>query len=484
MRKNISYLPAWLAMLFGAVVNATLFIDPLDETLWSLVVYVVMSLVTYWLLQKIFFWRHRNQAGADWSAAFILFTSTLTGLVSEGLLFKPGFDLPRGGIICYLIALALAFGILFYISTPALSKALKYFLIIGCVSTISVKIHGFCRSWRQITPLEDVVLTPTGPVTAKPDIYFVLMDEYSGNPALQQYWHYDNSSWHQQLARLDLQPVDNARSHINSTLYEMACLFNLTGFRQLDYAFRYGNFGLFFHRYVRTNKLFTFLREQGYTLELDSLLAADDPLFFSPVHTNKFNHHLSSILGRCLQTKLLYTMIYNRKLADQTRAALTVYDRVRLSDLVRTLEKKIDLAPSFTYLHLMFTHTPYRYASDGSTSPDATYLSQIAYNNTLTLDFARQLIGKYQQANKPLVLILMSDHGSRGNAAPDEDQSIQMLVYDSSDKLNHLEENLDGVNLFRMLLAAHFNVPLPKQEYPGFTYIANPVRQPAASPAD
>ncbi|MDR1305427.1 MAG: hypothetical protein LBK76_09425 [Verrucomicrobiales bacterium] len=482
MFKNISYLPAWLAMLFGAVVNATLFIDPLDETLWSLVVYAVMSLMTYWLLQKIFFWRHRNQANADWSAAFILFACTLAGLVSEGLLFKIATDLPRGGIICYLAALTLAFGILFCISTPALAKTLKYFLIIGCLTTTSVKIHGFCRSWRQVIPLEDVVLTPTGPVTAKSDIYFVLMDEYSGNPALQQYWHYDNFPWHQQLASLGFQSVTHARSHINFTPGEMASVFNLTGFH--DHVFRHGNYGLFFRRYIRSNKLFDFLRGQGYTLELDSLLIDDDPLYFSPIRMDKFKYHLSSILGRCLLPKMLYSLIYNRKQASRHLEAQAAYDQARLSDLDRILERKTDPVPSFTYLHLMFTHAPYRFASDGTISPDATYLSQIAYNNTLILDFSRQIIGKYQRDNRPLVLILMSDHGSRANAAPDEDQSIQMLVYDSSGKLNHLEENLDGVNLFRMLLAAHFNVPLPKQEYPGFTYIANPVRQPATSPAD
>jgi hypothetical protein len=65
----------------------------------------------------------------------------------------------------------------------------------------------------------------------------------------------------------------------------------------------------------------------------------------------------------------------------------------------------------------------------------------------------------------------MSDHGSRANASPEEDQSIQMLVYDSSGKMNRLDQDLDGVNLFRILLRTHFNVPLPKQEYPGFTYI-------------
>jgi len=471
MRREISYLPAWLAMLFGAEINATLFIHPVSQTLWSLVAYVVICLATYWLLQKIYFRRHNNRQAADWRASFILFATTLAGQSSEGVLFNLGTGLAREGVILYLLALSAAFVLLWLFSSQTITKSLKYFLLIGCVTTAVMKINGFCKSWLQMTPVENVSLVPASPVAAKPDIYFVLMDEYSGNPALRQYWHYDNSPYHRKLQELGFQPIEHARSHINSTLYEMTCIFNLTAFHHLDYSLRYGNHGFFFNRYFVPNKFFEFLQAQGYALNIDSLFADDDPLFFSPVHTNKFNYHLSSVLGRCLQTKILYNLFYNTELKDSTLESLKGYDHDRLSDLSQILYRRIESTPSFTYVHLLVTHHPYRFAANGTISPNATYLSQIEYNNRLTADFSRQLIDKYKKAHRPLVLILMSDHGSRANASPEEDQSIQMLVYDSSGKMNRLDQDLDGVNLFRILLRTHFNVPLPKQEYPGFTYI-------------
>ncbi len=99
---------------------------------------------------------------------------------------------------------------------------------------------------------------------AKPDIYFIIADEYAGNKALQEIFRFDNSAFEEALKRRGFHIVKNSVSNYNYTPYSVASILSMNYINGItaksnDLKNRNVSYGL-----ISDNNLIQILKQQGY----------------------------------------------------------------------------------------------------------------------------------------------------------------------------------------------------------------------------
>jgi hypothetical protein len=96
----------------------------------------------------------------------------------------------------------------------------------------------------------------------KPDIYFIVADEYAGDQELKEIFHFDNSKFLDRLRQLGFKVLKNTTSNYNFTPYSIASTLNMKYLSLRDSLMT--NNGLLPYDYINRNKLVPFLNATGY----------------------------------------------------------------------------------------------------------------------------------------------------------------------------------------------------------------------------
>ena len=116
--------------------------------------------------------------------------------------------------------------------------------------------------------------------------------------------------------------------------------------------------------------------------------------------------------------------------------------------------------PQFLYSHWLISHPIYRYDSTGRRTPSNDYIQQVKYQNNQLYKYLNLTIKRYHSLNKPLVILIHSDHGSRENGKPEEDSNIQMMLYDNTGKIKRIPDGSNPMNMMREILSTHLDLKL------------------------
>src|ERR1044072_1951722 len=84
----------------------------------------------------------------------------------------------------------------------------------------------FARSRRSQNNLSMMNLLPCDSCN-RPDIFFIVLDEYSGNTALNQLFHFDNSDFKKQLEQRGFYVAKESLSNYNYTPFSVASILNM-----------------------------------------------------------------------------------------------------------------------------------------------------------------------------------------------------------------------------------------------------------------
>ncbi len=303
-----------------------------------------------------------------------------------------------------------------------------------------------------------------------PDIYYFILDGYTGNMALKKYWNFDNSDFTGSLRALNFKVADSARGNIAATIGALSFVFNLSVFNNPQ-LYEY-NMDLVTIKYIRNNTLFEVLRKNGYSIEGNSLFFDKKPYFFSQGEMHPNATWFSNFITRHLLFRVIFKGV-NILLKDTYTDNSWFYGYDKRTDVL--IKKQIREAgarsPGFYFNHLMITHPPYFYTHDGKplgtdeqTKSTHHYLDQVKYTNSLCLGYFTALVNKYRELDKPLVIIAQSDHGSKELKLVEEDSQIQLMIYDSRNRVEITPQE-DGINLMRKVLNKHLGYMLPEQPY-------------------
>jgi len=308
--------------------------------------------------------------------------------------------------------------------------------------------------------IEDQVL----PNNVSPDIYHIILDEYTSSQVLQEDFQYDNSDFIEHLINSNFFVPSNPISNYPATepfLYSTLNMqyLNNTNLEKYD--------RLETDRIINDNFVMKFLKQQGYKIivpysgygEPDKFLESDE----NPCSDVIF------LKSRFL-TVLSRTTIINYFIEKQIENELRYIQLCTLSEL-SDIGKKYDV-PVYALSHLLIPHAPYLFDKDGNAvTPQSNklkgiqgwnnpngYLNEIQFINKKIESVTTEILS---QSNNS-VIIIQGDTGSSILNNPDIDDyikkrlSILFAIHLPNGDKKIFPDTTTSANIYRVIFNNYF----------------------------
>lgn len=310
---------------------------------------------------------------------------------------------------------------------------------------------------------------------SKPDIYFILADEYAGNKALFDKFNFDNSAFTQALSERGFHTLPASYSNYNYTPFSVASILNMN-YLNLQGKERAKPDLTYSYEVIRDNQLLPFLLEHGYQFYNHSIFDFTG----QPARTregflaSKTRLITSQTLLSRLDRDIRFNLVTRWKSKKHERIVIYAYKKNN-EHLYKQTWKLAELKsnqPRFVYTHIETPHFPYYFDKDGNERPydslgdgsqvdKKAYIGYLQYGNKKLLE----LVDHIKSASaKPPIIIIMGDHGFRHFTEQMENQYYFLnhcSVYFPSQNYSGLSDSLTGVNFFRAVLNSQFSQRLP-----------------------
>ncbi len=312
----------------------------------------------------------------------------------------------------------------------------------------------------------------------KPDIYFIIFDEYGSSRFLKERFGYVNDLDSFLLSR-QFALQENSIGNYNFTSFSMASILNMDYLHianRPDKIERYDFLNC--NPQIEKNQVIKFLGMNGYTIVNLSIF----DLAGSP---SIVQQSLLPVKTRMITEGTLFARVYrdfewyffsNKLLAKLFRKApytflvhrannATFYKELIQQSTIKTKE------PRFIYTHFVMPHFPHFFDHYGNQKSDSTLLREAMYPNPATyVDYVRYVNGKIRElvdtiqknTNSSAAIILLGDHGYREK----NDTSINVFrnlnaTYFPNKNYSQFYSNMSNVNYFRITFNSLFNQHIP-----------------------
>lgn len=313
---------------------------------------------------------------------------------------------------------------------------------------------------------------------SKPDIFLIVMDEYSGFRALNEYYLFENRLFTKQLQNRNFFVAKNPNSNYDGTFISTLSLLGmgyLVNLKNDDSGG--GNTFAKTAKQIEKNQLTAFLKLNGYSILNNTFFrignAKSKPVFFLPFEERIA---MSKTFGSFLLSDLLIRVPSNKFqfLANTFYAKIFSYNNDIITQTYQSIEDTTESL--FVYSHLFMPHSPYLREKDGRVRSFSkavnelktrkygdSYVNYLEYCNGVVIGMVDSIL----KQKKNVIIILLSDHGNRvvaGKKKKELDFNNFLSVYASDGNYSGLSDTTCTVNLFRILLNSHFNQNLPLLE--------------------
>ncbi|HUR09839.1 MAG TPA: sulfatase-like hydrolase/transferase [Flavitalea sp.] len=311
----------------------------------------------------------------------------------------------------------------------------------------------------------------------RPDIFLIILDEYSGTRVLNNYFHYNNAPFEEFLSSKGFYVVANPSSNYSATPFSMAATFDM------DYL-SWDKKGDEMQGYARAAKtipqspVVQILKKQGYAFYNYSIFdLADQPSVF---HAGFLPLKLNLITFKTIPNRVRRDFFWRVQVRNKGTEALLAwlsgsirYGNEKMISLTKQASASKTDQPKFIYTHLIMPHAPYVFDSAGKknvvdySSPEISeikkqqgYLQYLQYTTGRAKELVQEIL---INTNGEAVIIIMSDHGYRDrqtmNGCIDLNNNFQ-AVYLPSHQYKYYYNSISSVNQFRVLFnslfATHF----------------------------
>ncbi len=310
---------------------------------------------------------------------------------------------------------------------------------------------------------------------SKPDIYFILADEYAGNTELKDLFQFDDSSFLRQLAARNFHTIPGSFSNYNYTPFALASILNMD-YLALEGKARGKPDLAYCYEKIKNNIVLRFLQSQGYQFYNYSVFdfegqPARTRETFLPAKTRLIT--AQTFLSR-FDRDIRFNLV--TKFKSKSSLKIITYANKKNNEHIDALTKQIagtkTGAPKFVYTHLMMPHYPYYFDRNGIEQPFETLLEGRQTNKQAYIEYLRyankkllELVDHIQKSSTvPPVIILMGDHGFRHftePVAPEYHFLNLAAVHLPGKPYSRFTDSLSGVNLFRVILNSSFGQQLP-----------------------
>lgn len=248
--------------------------------------------------------------------------------------------------------------------------------------------------------------------TARPDIYYIILDCYLREDVLKDHYGYDNGEFIDSFRDMGFHVADRSFSNYPCTYMSLASSLNYEYLHTLRSAVgRKLDTGMLRHL-IADNRINRALRELGYELVFF-------PSGWDVTADSRFADHFMS------QTRANLSQFEQMLMERSMLKIITVGTREQRTRVLRTFEMLAQVPrnekPTFTFAHIVSPHPPYVFDSSGDLPQLASvpekelddeveaklYLGQLEYVTKLAEAAVREILRQSPDA----VIILQSDHG-------------------------------------------------------------------------
>lgn len=309
--------------------------------------------------------------------------------------------------------------------------------------------------------------------TPAPDIYYIILDGYSRDDILMDFYNYDNTTFLDELAELGFYIARCSQSNYAQTQLSLASALNVDfisnlgeGFTE-EYTKRVGMPGLIKHSAVRR-----LLESLGYTtVAFESgyywTQVEDADVYLSPksssasrlATTGGFNGFESLLIKT---SALLIAIDGASALPEFLQLDIDHPDQIHRERILFTLDQLGRLpnmpGPKFVFAHIVSPHKPFVFDSQGEMVEQAKdditgYRDQVAYLNSRMISLLEKIISN---SATPPIIILQSDHGGLDTSV-EERMAILNAYYLPGDGSRNLYESISPINTFRLIFNNYFS---------------------------
>ena len=314
----------------------------------------------------------------------------------------------------------------------------------------------------------------------KPDIYFIVLDEYTSSEALKELWHFDNREITSWLSDKGFLIIPGSKSNYDLTPFSVSATLNMQYIDSSAGRIKYtaGNI-LQAVKSMSHNETFAMLQKEGYAIRFIAPFMNDIEHAGMPREFDDFSG--KQLYAHTLPARIQKDILWNfsswlpGKAAAPERAKNKIQKYAAATKLViqqikQTAGSTSGGRPKFVYAHLMITHSPHLFDSTGKVRSLKqvysgeplfnSYVQQVLYANRVI----REVVDVVRQENrKNTVIIIEGDHGFRD--LPDTMQRYHFpnfsAIYFPDRGYHELYGSMSPVNTFRVVFNHYFRQKLP-----------------------
>ena len=305
----------------------------------------------------------------------------------------------------------------------------------------------------------------------KPDIYFLLFDEYASTISLRENYNCLNDIDTFFINR-GFSVQELSHSNYNFTPFSMSSILNMSyvgGLKNVQSVTvdDYANSGLL----IRDNHVSSFLKAHDYdivNLTLFDLAGNPSPIeqSFLPLKTKLITERttfarLKKDLGWVLMARFPFNIFFKKNHMQN------MHDNEKFLQEVQNISKEDSEKPRFIYGHFIMPHTPFYFDKSGNQKDISTLIKERTFDSKPYCEYLvytnqkmRSLISTIQSNDPGAVIIVMGDHGLRGvvpETYPHHFFQNLNAVYFPDRNYSCLYDSISGVNQFRVVLNKLFN---------------------------
>ena len=461
--------------IFGVLPVLLLFLDNIHEIpIEDIFIPVIISLLIV-IIPWIFLVRFIGERKSAVIISLVIFLVMIFAFLRSELIYHDIVEIRFIATNIILIPIFSLIGIfsIFYIRRKIFSSNISSILNVISITVISLiilQVGIFYMdndlSFQESQKLLDVSIFEASDTIQKPDVYFLLLDAYSGDITLKNDFGFDNFEFYEQLTEREFLVQKDSLSNYPNTALSMPSIMNMNyldflpklqgeeskDLRLTQQLWKENKVMQVFH--ANEYQIYSFHGRSGSSSDMVSENFCKYEFGLNPeLMEVLINKYLPISLVR---TKFLETQHYNI-----ITCAL---------DTMINFEKKTD-EPIYVHMHISFPHQPLVFDSDGNKVDEPiaadrfdselkdAYLQQLIFANKKTIE----IVDSIKQKNSDAIIIVMSDHGGRFGVNWDDPSEIDYFralsnlnaVYFPG-KDSYFPTDISSVNIFRILFNLYF----------------------------
>jgi hypothetical protein len=308
---------------------------------------------------------------------------------------------------------------------------------------------------------------------SKPDIFLIIPDQYSGNTALKDVFHFDNSEFENELALRGFHVAKKSTSNYNLTPFSVASIFNMDFLELKKGKQNYATVN-YSYKVLRNSRVLNFLKASGYEFYNCSIFDFDN----KPAHKYKafLPYGINLVTAQTFTSRVTEDFradVLEGKFHLKSFQKKIAYENLHFNDDIIDRTQKIaaqrSQAPKFVYTHLMMPHYPYYFDSKGNllmvekltaqkNANPHDYIEYLQYTNKRLIQLVDKILAS---SPTPPIIIILSDHGLQKIGDRKYDFANLNAVCLPNKNYSLFYDSITNVNQFRIIFNEYFNQHLP-----------------------